>query len=133
MGPGKDQLGEIVFQIGEDEETGEIAFDSLDILGENLQAVELGGIFPADSGMSHELFLGNFASRACGVVFLHHLHVGVVEKEVFTLHQSHRMGVHLGERFDTLPGEGGEHMGDVHFLLSDDCHVAFAKQLVVLE
>ena len=43
------------------------------------------------------------------------------------------MRVDLGNVGHSLSGEGGKRVGNVHFVLADDCHAAFAKQLVVLQ
>lgn len=123
--------GEVGAGVCQDEEAGVVLFHGLDAVGEDLEAVELGGISTADGGMASDSIAGNVACAAGGVEVLHHLHAGMPAQPCLALHECHGVAVDLGDIFEARAWEGTEGVGYAHLVLAHDAEVGPAEEFVV--
>ena len=119
--------------VGDGEEAGEVPLVRLDALGQNLHAVDLGGVLATDGGVSLQLVLGNPLGAACRVFLLDHFGVRDGVEELGALHQGNRVGINFFDVCQLRPRQGYERMRDAQLVFPDDLEAALANQLVVLQ
>ena len=133
VGPldGAEQGG--LLRVAHHEESGEVVRVVVYSLLQHLHPVHPGSIAGADGSPSMHLVLGDVGCRACGVLSLHGLEVGMVGEKLAALHQSHRMGVNLLQGAPVVVGQAADAVLDVELVLAHHGGAALAEQLVVVQ
>ena len=117
----------------DNEETGEVVLVVLDMVFQNLQAVETCRLSMTDSCPPVLLTVGNLLGRTCRVLRLNVLHVRMLLQELAALHEGNRMRMHFGDGVPVVVRQTTDAMGDVQLMLADNGRTAVAQQLVVMQ
>ena len=115
------------------EEPREVVRIVVDAFLQHLHAIHLGCVRRADGRPPSHVVLGDIGSRACGILRLHRLEVGMVGEKLAALHQGHRMRMHFLEGAPVVLGQTADAVLDVEPVLPHHGGAALPEQLVVVE
>ena len=115
------------------EEAREVVLVVLDGIFEHLQTVHLGSLGIADGSPSAALVPGDICCCSGCVFGLNRLQLRMIGQKVAALHQRHRVGVYLLQRFPRVVGQAADAVAYVQPVLSHHRGARLAQKLVVVE
>ena len=105
----------------------------LDMVFQYLHAIKLCCIRTANGSPMLVLFLLNHLGGSCGIFCLHILQLWMLSQELTALHESHWMGMNLGNGVPVIVRQTADTVGDMQFMLSNDGGPRLSQQFVVMQ
>ena len=105
----------------------------LNLVFQHPQSVSPCGVGMADGSPAATLQSLYHLCRACGVLCLHSLQLGMVGQECAALHQCHGVRVHLGDGVPRVVGQTADAVLDVQLVFAHHRRARVAQQFVVVQ